>query len=106
MSSLPIRAGDLGPSSRTVARAGRMQERTELEVFRHGLEARYKTECDRIDSQAVSDVLQCALEEEFRLLDYGLSQANGSPAKAELLARKVELLSTINNRRIARRFGS
>lgn len=105
MSSLPIHAADLGPSSRAVAKAGRLQERTELEIFQHELDARFKTECDRIDSQAVADVLQTALEEEFRLIDVGLAAANGSPAKAELLARKVELLANVNNRRIARRFG-
>lgn len=106
MSSLPMKAGDLGFPPRTVAKAGRMQERTELDVFRYGLDARYKTECDRIDSQAAADVLACSLDEEIRLLDHGLSQAGGSAAKAELLGRKVELLSSINNRRIARRFGS
>jgi len=97
------RANDLTP--RQVQAAARAQRSTELEVFRHGLGARLRAECDRIDSQAAGDALRTALDEELDLLDYGLRRANGSVAKAELVARKVEMLASMNNRRVAQRFG-
>jgi|ERR1039458_4967950 hypothetical protein len=107
MSLLPdvIPNGDLLPP-RQLAQALRAQHRAELTVFRHGLAARVQAECDRIDSQAAGDALRTALDEEVDLLDYGLRRANGSLAKAELVARKVEMLANINNRRISRRFGA
>lgn len=97
------REAALGP--RQAAAAARAQRSTELQVFRHGLHARLQAECDRIDSQAAADAMRSALDEELDLLDYGLTRARGSAAKAELVARKVEMLSASNNRRITRRFG-
>ena len=50
--------------------------------------------------------MRTSLDEELNLLEWGLHRArDGSAAKNELVARKVNMLSTINNRRIARRFG-
>ncbi|CAG4927299.1 unnamed protein product [Acidithrix sp. C25] len=63
------------------------------------------TELDRQDSQAIADVMTTATEEELRFLDYGLALSGNSVAKTELVARKVNLMSNINNQRIARRFG-
>jgi uncharacterized protein YicC (UPF0701 family) len=94
---------DLSPYQ--VRAAVRSQRKAELQVFRHGLRARMRAERDRIDSQAAADAMRTALEEELDLLDYGLQQARGSLAKAELVARKVELLASLNNSRITRRFG-
>lgn len=94
---------DVSPRQAQVA--ARAQRSTELAVFRHGLGARLRAECDRIDSQAAGDALRAALDEELDLLDYGLGRANGSLAKAELVARKVELFASMNNRRVAQRFG-
>lgn len=91
---------------RQLVQASRAQSRAALTVFRHALDARVVAECDQIDSQAAGDALQTALDVEVDLLDYGLRRANGSPAKVELVARKVEMLSNINNRRISRRFGA
>jgi hypothetical protein len=105
MSSLPARLTHDGLPSRQLARATQAQSRTELAVFEHNLAARYVAECDRIDSQALSDVIRTALEEEIANLDWGLEQAAGSAAKAELVARKVAMQSKINSARIARRFG-
>jgi hypothetical protein len=87
-------------------RAGRVKAKTELAVFRHALAARAQSEMDRLDSQAVADASRTALEEELDLLDYGLARAGQSAAKVELVARHVEQLAAINNRRIARRFGA
>ena len=92
-------------SNRQFVRARRAQASTDLAVYRHGLEAHARAECDRQDTEAVADASRAALEEELDLLNYGLARAGGSAAKAELVARHVERLATINNRRIARRFG-
>lgn len=92
-------------TSRQLARARRAQASTDLAVYRHGLEAHARAEIDRQDTQAVADASRAALEEEMDLLDYGLARAGGSAAKAELVARHVERLATINTRRITERFG-
>jgi hypothetical protein len=63
------------------------------------------TEVDRQDTIALGDVLTTATDEELRFLNHGLALAGSSAAKVELVARKVEMFSNINNRRIARRFG-
>jgi hypothetical protein len=103
MSDLPARLLD-GPSRWQHGRAIAAQERTELSIFQHNLDARYQAECDRIDSVAIADVTQAALEEEFRVLDWALAEANGSPVKAELVSRMVSMQSKIDATRIARRF--
>lgn len=103
MSRLPARRDP--DSSRQLTRAVEVQNRTELALFEHRLEARYQAELDRLDSQALGEVITTALDEEFQTLDWGLEQAGGSAAKAELVARMVAMQSTINQARIARRFG-
>lgn len=102
---VPLDDGDILPSSRQAAKARRAQASVEMAVFRHGLQARARAEIDRLDSEAVADASRCALEEEIDLLDYGMRRAGQSAAKAELVARHVERMSAINNRRISRRFG-
>jgi hypothetical protein len=106
MSFLPalIDDGD-SLSPRQLAQARRAQASTELTLFRYNLEARTRAEVDRIDSQALGDAARAALEEEFETLDWGLERANGSATKLELVHRKLEMQSAINNRRTARRFG-
>lgn len=107
MSYLPVSSKPVGAlSPRQVARASRAQAKTELAVFRHALATRAQSEIDRLDSQAVADASRAALEEEMDLLDYGMSRAGQSAARVELVARHVEQLATINNRRITRRFGA
>jgi len=88
-----------------VKQAVRAQAKAELAVFRHALAARAQSEMDCLDSQAVADASRAALDEELDLLDYGLSRAGQSAAKAELVARHVERLAAINGRRLNRRFG-
>jgi hypothetical protein len=92
-------------SPRQLAKAQRAAADTEMAIYRHALAARLASEADRLESQAAADVLQASLDAELDLLEYGMRRAGGSPAKAELVARKVEMLSSINNRRISRRFG-
>ncbi len=105
MSQLPIHLTDDAPSSRQLTRAVQAQQEAELAVFEHHLKVRYLAECDRIDSRTLADVVEAALESEIAVCDWGLAQAAGSPAKAELVFRKVALLSQLNNARIARNFG-
>jgi hypothetical protein len=100
---VPAAKGGLTTSQ--AIQVGRVQRKAELTVLRHGLQAAVATEIDRLDSHAIADVITTATEEELRFLDYGLALADGSAAKAELVVRKVQLLSQINNSRIARRFG-
>jgi hypothetical protein len=106
MSFLPVPANDgSGPTSKQLVKARRAQASSELELFRYGLVARTRAEMDRIDSQAVADASRAALDEEVDLLDYGLARAGTSGAKIELVARHVNRLATIDDRRITRRFG-
>jgi len=105
MSDLPARLPvDRPGHSRQVAKAARAQERTELVVYEHHLYARYLAEVERIDAEALADVVKTALNEELDTLDYGLEKAAGSQAKAELVSRLVSLQSKIDGARIARRF--
>jgi hypothetical protein len=96
-------SGDFSP--RQLVKASREQASSSLEVFRYGLSARAAAQMDQIDSQAVADVSLTAFEEECALLDRGLARVGPSATKAALLARHVERLATINDRRITRRFG-
>jgi hypothetical protein len=104
MSELPVPWGTSSPS-RQVARAARALERCELDIYHHQLMARFAAECDQIDARAVADVTRTALEEEMSVLDWGLQEAAGSHAKAELVSRMVSLQSKLDSARIARRFG-
>jgi hypothetical protein len=104
--NLPARlSANLPGQSRQIRKAVQAQEQTELAVYEHHLTARYLAEVERIDAEALGDVVKTALDEELSVLDYGLEKAAGSPAKAELVSRLVSLQSKIDSGRIARRFG-
>ena len=107
MSLFPVPLDDDsgGFSARQLVRASRDQASSSLEVFRYGLGVRAAAQIDQLDSQAVADASRAAFEEECDLLDYGLARAGQSAAKAALVARHVERIATINDRRITRRFG-
>jgi len=107
MSLLPAPLDDDmgGLSARQLIKARRAQASSELEVFRFGLGVRARAQIDQLDTQAVADASRAALEAECDLLDYGLARAGQSAAKAALVARHVERIATINDRRITRRFG-
>ncbi len=102
---LPARRDDDRARDRQLSRAAAASDRTELAIYEHHLSARYKAECQRIDTEALTDVVRGALQEEVAVLDWGLELANGSPAKAQMVAEKVAMLSQINSDRIAKRFG-
>jgi hypothetical protein len=58
-----------------------------------------------LDTQAISDVIKGALEEELGLLNWGMSEAEARPAAVELVARRVAQFSDLNTARIQRQFG-
>src|SRR5437867_723727 len=87
------------------ARAAALARRAEGAVLRHAARAWVVTQEDQIDSQTLRDAVEVAFDEEVEFYDHGMARADGSMTKQELLARKLELLSRSNNRRIARRFG-
>jgi len=73
-------------------------------LYKHSLEAWERGQKDQIDSMVFKDAVQFAYDEECTFVDHGLAKANGSQTKQKLLADKLDLLSTGNNRRIVRRF--
>jgi hypothetical protein len=87
------------------SQAMRSQRQAELTVFRHGLDAAVRTQCDIQDTLAVESAARAALNAEIGLLQWGCHQANNSLAALELVARKVQLLASLNDQRIARTFG-
>ena len=106
MSNLPaIRGDDDGLPGRYLARARRTQLAAELQVFQHDVQAAALSTIDQIDAQSIADAARCSLEEELRLLEEGLARAGTSKAALELVARKVNILSTSYDRRLNRRFG-
>ena len=104
MANLPDRLTQGLEPVRT-ARGAALERRAESQVLRHGLRAWVRTQTDQIDSQTVRDAIEAAFDEEVDFYDHGMSRAKGSLTKQELLARKLEMLSRIDNRRITRRFG-
>lgn len=86
-------------------RLARDQRRAEVEIVRHGLRQWVQTQKDEIDTLATRRAITTAFEEEIDLYDYGMLLVDGSATKQQLLARKLELFSQLNNRRITRRFG-
>lgn len=104
MSNLPV-PWEGGRPSRQLVRAAKARSRTELAIYRHALQTHYVSECERQDAQALGEVVKTSLEEELSNLDWGLEQAAGSAAKAELVSRKIAMQSKINSDRITRRFG-
>lgn len=79
--------------------------RAERGLERYALRQTVAVEKARVDTRAVAAVVTTSLEEEFITYDYGMFLANGSAGKQELLARKLEMMSQLNNQLILRRFG-
>lgn len=106
MRNLPARLDDEGDSlsRRQIEKARRSQASTELEVFHHALEAQALADIDAADSRAIADASRAALSEECELMDHGLALAGQSKAKAAIVARHVERMVNINDRRITGRF--
>jgi hypothetical protein len=85
--------------------ATREYRKGEMEVFRHKVRQFVNREKDMIDSQVLADALRCSTDEEFAYYDEFMARANGSVVKREIIAAKLEMQVSIDNRRIMRRFG-
>jgi hypothetical protein len=94
-----------GRTQYRTGKAGRILRRAELDLFSHGLDVAVDAECEIQEAHALADVMRASLDVELDLLEWGLHRANGSVAKTELVAHKVNMLSTINDSRINRRYG-
>jgi hypothetical protein len=103
-SYLPARRDDVR-SSRHLTRAAKKQRRAELTLFEAGLDIRVEAEIEQIEARALGEVVRTAIDEEVRTLQFGLERGEGSQAVARLVANKVELLSRINDQRLAEKFG-
>jgi len=105
MSELPALRVEFERPLRQVGKAAESRRRAELTIHEHALIARIASECDRLDSEATRDAVQTAMEEELGLLSWGMNQADGRAAAAELVSRKVAFLAQANDHRLQRRFG-
>ncbi|MGH2852709.1 MAG: hypothetical protein ACRDLF_00750 [Solirubrobacteraceae bacterium] len=95
-----------GGGSLSSRRPPRALAKSHRRVFNHGLGAWADAEEARQDAEAVADAAEVSLERELQLLQRGLALAgSGCPAGIELVARKAELLSMIDDRLILRRWG-
>lgn len=110
MSSYPIiqpdNTLDTGLTAEQLALAQSQEANTVLEVHRQFLWSRALAETERLDALAAFDARHTCLESELTLLRDGLAMAGQSVAGVELVARSVELLARVNERRFLRRFGS
>jgi hypothetical protein len=70
------------------------------------LRGHFDAECARIEAEATGKATEDTLSVELDVLAFGVKKANGSPAAAKLVADRVEQLSRINSRNLARRFGA
>jgi hypothetical protein len=102
---LPRRLGEDPNNGRKPRFLQRAEDRTELAVYLHGLEASRISQCDQIDSMALADAITTSTEEELRFIDHGRRLAGDDPAKLAVVASKAEILTNLDNRRIVRRFG-
>lgn len=86
------------------ARVAREARRAEMEVYRHQLDSAVLREKSIIDVETLTDVMTAATDEELAFLSEFRSKAGQSEAALVLVARKVEMLDSIVNRSINRRF--
>src|SRR5262245_42132835 len=106
MSPLPARLTNAEQIPRIESQAAAARGQTEIAIYKHSLDMTYEVECDRIDSQAVGDVMRASIDEQFAVIEYGRHKAGSDPALLEVVAQKAAMQDTINNSRIVRRFGS
>lgn len=102
---LPERPSDgrvISPVQR--AQIARHQRRAEMEVVRHGVDAWKRREKYELDIYASTDAARTALDEELNFYDYGSARINGSEVGRELMARKLNILSSLHDTRLLREF--
>lgn len=94
-----------GPPARQMVRAARAMEKADEAVFSHFLATEYARQCEAIDAEVLAEVVKDSLCRELAVYDWAMKQVGNSPAKAQLVADKISLLSGANSARIASRFG-
>ncbi len=91
------------PAGLLPSKADRDLRRAELDVYRHQLKAAVTREKDLTDTDVLEDCILASAESELRVLQALTAQAAGSAAALEIVARKVELMDSVANRRLTRR---
>jgi len=108
MSSYPVQLHNdpsTGLTAEQLAVAQSNEANMILEVHRHLLWSRALAEMERLDAEAAADARRASLVEEVEMLHDGLALAGRSVAAVELVARSVESLARVDERRFLRRFG-
>lgn len=97
-----------GSRSTTVVsnRSERHARRIEAEVMAAGLEVWADAEIERMEALALGEAVSTVTDIEMRYYDRYLAAAGNSAVKHDLLARKLDILAGINERRLVRRFGA
>jgi hypothetical protein len=70
------------------------------------LRSHFDQEAARIEAEATGRATEDTLSIELDVLAFGVEKAKGSAAAAKLVADRVEQLSRINSKNLARRFGA
>jgi hypothetical protein len=96
---------DLELAPKLLHRAARDTRRAELELYRYQLNAAVRREKDIIDTEVLEDVFTAATDSELKFMSEFRAKAGNSAAAIEVVARKMQMLDDITNRRIMRRFG-
>jgi hypothetical protein len=105
--SLPVLFGSNlgGYSPRAVEKVRKAEEDMEVSVRGHELRARELAEIQMSYSRAAADATRVDIEEEIDILKKGLELAKGSAAATEIVARKLNELSSADSNRFRRIFG-
>ena len=104
--NLPVLVGSKisGLSQHGLTKATKIDEAAALTVYGQTVAAETIAQIDMADTEAAETAAEFALKAEMRLLKKGLAEAGTSAAAAELVARKVNSLSTADENRFRRRF--
>ena len=107
MPMLPVPYGSNpgGFSRRALEKARRAQEEMELSVHGHELRARELAEIQMTYSRAAADATRGDMEEEIDVLKMGLKLAEGLASGHEIVARKINSLTSADESRFRRIFG-
>lgn len=93
-----------GLPSPAVKKATKVEINAALTAHGHIVAAEMIAQIDMADTEAAKTAAEFALNAEMELLKKGLGKAGTSAAALELVARKVNALSTADENRFRRRF--
>lgn len=104
-SNLPMAYSNPEPRPPAFSRSARLVRAAEMDIFQHKVRADAAVIKDAIDSHAAAQATWTSFDEEIEFFNDGLRLVGNSQTGQELLAQKLNMLVTINNRRIQQRFG-